>query len=66
MCPVTRRCRREAEDLPLHNAELQDLLAEIMKHKDAWPFVRPVQKIEVIRTVLVVLILKILTDIHFL
>ncbi|KAK9747158.1 PHD-finger [Popillia japonica] len=47
VCPVTRRCRREAEDLPLHNAELQDLLAEIMKHKDAWPFVRPVQKIEV-------------------
>ncbi|XP_060536681.1 bromodomain adjacent to zinc finger domain protein 1A isoform X2 [Cylas formicarius] len=41
--------RREdaREDLPLNNAALQDLLAEVMKHKDAWPFVRKVQKNEV-------------------
>nr|XP_022913840.1 bromodomain adjacent to zinc finger domain protein 1A isoform X1 [Onthophagus taurus]XP_022913841.1 bromodomain adjacent to zinc finger domain protein 1A isoform X1 [Onthophagus taurus] len=39
--------RKEAEDLPLHNVALQDLLAEIIKHKDAWAFVRPVQKNEV-------------------
>lgn len=35
------------DDLPLHNAALQELLADVMKHKDAWPFIRPVQKTEV-------------------
>ncbi|KAJ8963182.1 hypothetical protein NQ318_018647 [Aromia moschata] len=44
-----RSHRREdgRDDLPLHNAALQELLADVMKHKDAWPFVRPVQKNEV-------------------
>lgn len=36
-------------DLPLHNATLQELLSDVMKHKDSWPFIRPVQKIEVNR-----------------
>ncbi|KAK9869330.1 hypothetical protein WA026_003084 [Henosepilachna vigintioctopunctata] len=44
-----RSYRRESgrDDLPLHNAALQDLLTEVMKHPDAWPFLRPVQKNEV-------------------
>lgn len=47
--PVRRSSRREEcrDDLPLHNAVLQELLADVMKHKDAWPFIRPVQKTEV-------------------
>ncbi|KAJ8924480.1 hypothetical protein NQ315_007277 [Exocentrus adspersus] len=46
----TRRTHRREDgrdDLPLHNAALQELLSEVMKHKDAWPFIRPVQKNEV-------------------
>ncbi|KAL3285826.1 hypothetical protein HHI36_000348 [Cryptolaemus montrouzieri] len=44
-----RSHRRESgrDDLPLHNAALQDLLTEVMKHPDAWPFLRPVQRNEV-------------------
>lgn len=33
--------------MPLHNAALHELLTEVMKNKDAWPFLRPVQKYEV-------------------
>ncbi|XP_044747001.1 bromodomain adjacent to zinc finger domain protein 1A isoform X2 [Coccinella septempunctata] len=40
-----RECGRD--DLPLHNAALQDLLQEVMKHPDAWPFLRPVKNYEV-------------------
>lgn len=44
-----RSFRRESgrDDLPLHNAALQDLLQEVMKHPDAWPFLRPVKNYEV-------------------
>ncbi|KAL1122831.1 hypothetical protein AAG570_003157, partial [Ranatra chinensis] len=35
------------QDLPLDNAALQEILDEIMHHKDAWPFLRPVTKAEV-------------------
>lgn len=44
-----RSHRREdmREDLPLHNAALQELLVEVMRHPDAWAFIRPVQKTEV-------------------
>ncbi|XP_076268228.1 ATP-dependent chromatin assembly factor large subunit isoform X2 [Rhynchophorus ferrugineus] len=44
-----RSMRREdgREDLPLHNAALQELLSDVMKHEDAWPFIRPVQQKEV-------------------
>lgn len=35
------------DDLPLHNAALQDVLSAVMKDINAWPFLRPVQKIEV-------------------
>lgn len=35
------------EDLPLHNVALQELLGEVMRHADAWAFIRPVQKTEV-------------------
>ncbi|XP_019881429.2 bromodomain adjacent to zinc finger domain protein 1A isoform X2 [Aethina tumida] len=44
-----RSLRREdnRQDLPLHNVALQELLSDVMKHKDAWPFLRPVQKNEV-------------------
>ncbi|XP_017779686.1 PREDICTED: bromodomain adjacent to zinc finger domain protein 1A isoform X2 [Nicrophorus vespilloides] len=47
---IRRSNRHEVEnrsDLPLHNVALQELLVDVMKHKDAWPFTRPVQKIEV-------------------
>lgn len=46
---VVRSSRREEtrEDLPLHNAALQELLSDVMKHEDAWPFIRPVQQKEV-------------------
>lgn len=35
------------DDLPLHNAALQELLSDVLKHKDSWPFTRPVTKMEV-------------------
>ncbi|RZC38597.1 bromodomain adjacent to zinc finger domain protein 1A, partial [Asbolus verrucosus] len=44
-----RSVRREEgrTDLPLHNAALHEVLSEIMKDYNAWPFLRPVQKTEV-------------------
>lgn len=44
-----RSFRRESgrNDLPLHNAAMQDLLQEVMKYPDAWPFLRPVKNHEV-------------------
>lgn len=45
--PRDRRSRADDEDLPLHNVILYDLLNEIGKHEDSWPFNRPVQKNEV-------------------
>ncbi|KAJ8981349.1 hypothetical protein NQ317_002886 [Molorchus minor] len=42
---IHRRSHRREDgrgDLPLHNAALQELLSDVMKHKDAWPFLRPV------------------------
>lgn len=44
-----RNHRREdgREDLPLHNAALQELLSDLMKQDDCWPFLRPVQTKEV-------------------
>ncbi|XP_052121345.1 bromodomain adjacent to zinc finger domain protein 1A isoform X2 [Frankliniella occidentalis] len=46
-----RRSRRSLDvnddDLPLDNAALQELLEDIIRHKDAWAFIRPVQKSEV-------------------
>ncbi|XP_034233074.1 bromodomain adjacent to zinc finger domain protein 1A isoform X2 [Thrips palmi] len=46
-----RRSRRsldvDTDDLPLDNAALQELLEEIIRHKDAWAFTRPVLKSEV-------------------
>ncbi|CAH1169684.1 unnamed protein product [Phaedon cochleariae] len=44
-----RSQRKEGDrmDLPLHNVALQELLAEVMKQEEAWPFLRPVQKTEV-------------------
>lgn len=46
---VQKRTRSEdgRQDLPLHNAALHQLLLEVMRHEDAWPFIRPVQKQEV-------------------
>lgn len=47
---ISRRAIRRDEkrdDLPLHNAALQELLADIMKHEAAWPFLRPVHQKEV-------------------
>lgn len=47
---VNRRAFRrddQRDDLPLHNAALQELLADVMKHESAWPFLRPVQQKEV-------------------
>lgn len=48
--PTRRSSRRDEvrDDLPLHNAALHELLADVMKHEDAWPFIRPVQKTEVV------------------
>ncbi|XP_050514752.1 bromodomain adjacent to zinc finger domain protein 1A [Diabrotica virgifera virgifera] len=45
----TRKNRKEdtRDDLPLHNVALQELLVEVIKHADAWAFLRPVQKTEV-------------------
>lgn len=48
--PTQRRSHRREDnrdDLPLHNAALHQLLTDVMKHEDAWPFIRPVQKNEV-------------------
>lgn len=46
-----RRSRRsldvDGDDLPLDNAALQELLEEVIRHKDAWAFTRPVLKSEV-------------------
>ena len=46
-----RRSRRsldvDGDDLPLDNAALQELLEELIRHKDAWAFTRPVLKSEV-------------------
>ncbi|KAK5647561.1 hypothetical protein RI129_002453 [Pyrocoelia pectoralis] len=45
-----RSKRREIDrrdDLPLHNAPLQEVLADVLKHEYAWPFIRPVVKNEV-------------------
>lgn len=47
---VQRRSLRRDEkrdDLPLHNAALQELLSDVMKHETAWPFLRPVHLKEV-------------------
>jgi hypothetical protein len=49
--PTRRSGRRSLEvdlDLPLNNAVLQDLLSDVMHHKDAWPFLRPVPRAQVI------------------
>ncbi|GLG93051.1 Homeotic protein female sterile [Gryllus bimaculatus] len=44
----SRRSLFASEDLPLDNAILQDLLTEMLQHKHAWPFVRPVRKSQVV------------------
>ncbi|EFA07691.2 hypothetical protein TcasGA2_TC030765 [Tribolium castaneum] len=47
---ISRRATRRDEgrtDLPLHNSALHAVLSEVMKDANAWPFLRPVQKIEV-------------------
>lgn len=41
------RAESGRDDLPLHNAMLQDLLTEVMKHEASWPFLRPVLQKEV-------------------
>ncbi|KAL1497561.1 hypothetical protein ABEB36_008502 [Hypothenemus hampei] len=43
--PLRRDERKD--DLPLHNAALQELLGDVMKHDAAWPFLRPVHQKEV-------------------
>uniref|UniRef100_A0A1Y1JUG4 Bromodomain adjacent to zinc finger domain protein 1A n=1 Tax=Photinus pyralis TaxID=7054 RepID=A0A1Y1JUG4_PHOPY len=47
----TRRSKRREtdrrDDLPLHNAPLQEVLADVLKQEYAWPFIRPVVKNEV-------------------
>ncbi|KAJ4446340.1 hypothetical protein ANN_13035 [Periplaneta americana] len=48
--PTRRSGRRSLEvdlDLPLNNAVLQDLLTDVMHHKDSWPFLRPVPRAQV-------------------
>lgn len=66
--PVQRRSHRRGQDskggveaiddeLPLHNAALQELLTEVMKHEDSWPFTRPVTKSEV-RTIFIFYVYK--------
>nr|NP_536734.2 ATP-dependent chromatin assembly factor large subunit [Drosophila melanogaster]AAF57200.1 ATP-dependent chromatin assembly factor large subunit [Drosophila melanogaster] len=42
-----RSGRRTNEHMPLNSAALYDLLEQIMKHKAAWPFLRPVLTSEV-------------------
>ncbi|XP_063221980.1 bromodomain adjacent to zinc finger domain protein 1A isoform X2 [Bacillus rossius redtenbacheri] len=39
-----RRSHALDESLPLDNAVLQDFLTELIHHKDAWPFLKPVLK----------------------
>lgn len=43
---TSRRSRRNY-DCPLDSVVLYDLLDEILKHKDSWPFLRPVSLFEV-------------------
>ncbi|BET01786.1 ATP-dependent chromatin assembly factor large subunit [Nesidiocoris tenuis] len=38
---------KKSRDLPLDNAALLEILDNLMHHKDAWPFLRPVSKSEV-------------------
>uniref|UniRef100_A0A1I8NLV6 Bromodomain adjacent to zinc finger domain protein 1A n=1 Tax=Stomoxys calcitrans TaxID=35570 RepID=A0A1I8NLV6_STOCA len=42
-----RSIRRTADNLPLNNSVLYELLEKIMKHDNAWPFLRPVSQSEV-------------------
>lgn len=42
-----RSIRRTADNLPLNNSALYELLEKIMKHENAWPFLRPVSQAEV-------------------
>lgn len=42
-----RSIRRTADNLPLNNSILYELLEKIMKHENAWPFLRPVSHSEV-------------------
>ncbi|XP_030370028.1 bromodomain adjacent to zinc finger domain protein 1A [Scaptodrosophila lebanonensis] len=42
-----RSGRRTNDNLPLNSAALYDLLEQTMKHKSAWPFLRPVLSSEV-------------------
>lgn len=46
---IRRNSRKNelSNDLPLHNAPLQELLAEVLKHPSAWPFTQPVKKCDV-------------------
>lgn len=43
----SRRIRRTDEFLKLDTIALYDLLDQVMKHEDAWPFLRPVSQSEV-------------------
>lgn len=60
MAPERRRSHRRNQesnaipevmddDLPLHNVPLQELLSDVMKHEDAWPFIKRVSLKEVCR-----------------
>ncbi|XP_054736256.1 bromodomain adjacent to zinc finger domain protein 1A [Anastrepha obliqua] len=42
-----RSIRRTGDHLPLNSAALYQLLDDVMKHEDAWPFTRPVSQAEV-------------------
>ncbi|XP_039947514.1 bromodomain adjacent to zinc finger domain protein 1A [Bactrocera tryoni] len=42
-----RSVRRTGDHLPLNSAALYQLLDDVMKHEDAWPFTRPVSHAEV-------------------
>lgn len=42
-----RSIRRTGEHLPLNSAALYELLDDVMKQEDAWPFTRPVSQAEV-------------------
>lgn len=42
-----RSIRRTGDHLPLNSAALYQLLDDVMKHEDAWPFTRPVSHAEV-------------------
>lgn len=43
----SRRSKRSSDDFPLHSVLLYSLLDDITKHKDSWPFNRPVSQKEV-------------------